>query len=252
MQRKYAGRDEFLRYYPLMINSDTSPEILLADDDTVLAGLLQEYLQGERYTVTTVHDGEAALQVAGNDYSLIILDIMMPKMDGLEVLKAIRSRDIQTPVIMLTARGDDIDRILGLELGADDYMPKPCNPRELLARIKAILRRSNQSSETEPVAETKLSLAALQMNPQNREAHLSEELLSLTHTEFELLYLLLAEHGKLVTKQQISEKILGRKLGAYDRSIDVHVSNLRRKLSASPALSIQTIRGNGYLLATSG
>jgi len=249
MQRKCAGWNEFLRYYPDMINTDTSPEILLADDDTVLAELLQEYLQGEQFSVTVVNDGEAALRAASNEYSLIILDIMMPKMDGLDVLKVIRNRDIHTPVIMLTARGDDIDRILGLELGADDYMPKPCNPRELLARIKAIMRRSGHTNGSEQTVETRLSLSGLDMNPQNREARLAEGLLSLTHTEFELLYLLLAESGRLVSKEQISEKILGRKLGAYDRSIDVHISNLRRKLSSSEALSIQTIRGNGYLLA---
>lgn len=227
----------------------TQHHILLADDDTVLAELLTEYLQGEGFKITLVHNGEDALAASKTPKDMIILDIMMPKMDGLEVLKSIRQSDTNTPVIMLTARGDDIDRILGLELGADDYMPKPCNPRELLARIKAILRRASPTEKT-PVSEQHdiISVGDLEMNLHNRQATLQSERLVLTQTEFDILQLLMQSADGLMTKQKISEDVLGRKLGAYDRSIDVHISNLRRKLASSEKLSIQTVRGSGYLL----
>ena len=226
----------------------TQPHILLADDDTVLAELLAEYLQGEDYLITVVNDGEAALEASKTPKDMIILDIMMPRMDGLDVLKAIRQNDNETPVIMLTARGDDIDRILGLELGADDYMPKPCNPRELLARIKAILRRASAADAKPTVKTDKLSVGDLAMNLHNRQVKLKEETLVLTQTEFDILQMLVQTPDELISKNQISEEILGRKLGAYDRSIDVHISNLRRKITESDALSIQTVRGSGYLL----
>ena len=225
----------------------TQHHILLADDDIVLAELLTEYLQGEGFEITLVHNGEDALAASKSPKDMIILDIMMPKMDGLEVLKAIRQTDTDTPVIMLTARGDDIDRILGLELGADDYMPKPCNPRELLARVKAILRRATQSDKPSSQSD-QLSVGDLEMNVHNRQAKLQEQMLVLTQTEFDILQLLMQSADELITKQKISEDILGRKLGAYDRSIDVHISNLRRKLAPSEMLSIQTVRGSGYLL----
>jgi two-component system response regulator CpxR len=222
--------------------------ILLADDDTVLAELLAEYLQGEDFQVTVVNDGEAALAASKTPKDMIILDIMMPRMDGLDVLKAVRQTDNETPVIMLTARGDDIDRILGLELGADDYMPKPCNPRELLARIKAILRRSAVTDKKSSTQTDKLAVGDLQMNFHNRQVTLKEDTLVLTQTEFDILQMLVQTPDELISKNQISEEILGRKLGAYDRSIDVHISNLRRKLTSSDLLSIQTVRGSGYLL----
>jgi len=222
--------------------------ILLADDDTVLAELLAEYLHGQGFEITLVHNGEDALEASKSAMDMIILDIMMPKMDGLEVLKSIRQTDNETPVIMLTARGDDIDRILGLELGADDYMPKPCNPRELLARIKAILRRASVV-ERKPSPQTDhIEVGDLRMNTHNRQAQLQQETLVLTQTEFDILQLLLESPDELISKQYISEEILGRKLGAYDRSIDVHISNLRRKISPTDTLSIQTVRGSGYLL----
>lgn len=226
----------------------TQHNILLADDDIVLAELLTEYLQGEGFEITLVHNGEEALEASKTPKDMIILDIMMPKMDGLEVLKAIRQTDTDTPVIMLTARGDDIDRILGLELGADDYMPKPCNPRELLARIKAILRRASASEKASSSQGDLLTVGDLAMNVHNRQAKLQDEVLVLTQTEFDILQLLMQSADELITKQKISEEILGRKLGAYDRSIDVHISNLRRKLTPSDMLNIQTVRGSGYLL----
>lgn len=222
--------------------------ILLADDDTVLAELLAEYLQGEDYLVTIVNDGEAALEASKTPKDMIILDIMMPRMDGLDVLKAVRQNDNETPVIMLTARGDDIDRILGLELGADDYMPKPCNPRELLARIKAILRRASVTDKKPATQTDKIIVGDLQMNLHNRQVAIKEDALVLTQTEFDILQMLMQVPDELISKNQISEEILGRKLGAYDRSIDVHISNLRRKITASDVLSIQTVRGSGYLL----
>lgn len=226
----------------------TQAHILLADDDTVLAELLTEYLQGEGFKITLAHNGVDALEATKTPKDMIILDIMMPRMDGLEVLKAVRQNGIETPVIMLTARGDDIDRILGLELGADDYMPKPCNPRELLARIKAILRRAAGSEKKSLTQSDQIKLGDLNLNLHNRQATLLDEVLVLTQTEFDILQLLMQAPDELITKQTISETVLGRKLGAYDRSIDVHISNLRRKLSASEQLSIQTIRGSGYLL----
>ena len=226
----------------------TQHHILLADDDIVLAELLTEYLQGEGFEITLVHNGEDALAASKSPKDMIILDIMMPKMDGLEVLKSIRQTDTDTPVIMLTARGDDIDRILGLELGADDYMPKPCNPRELLARVKAILRRASQSDKPSSSQSDQLTVGDLEMNVHNRQAKLLGQVLVLTQTEFDILQLLMQSADELITKQKISEDILGRKLGAYDRSIDVHISNLRRKLTPSEMLSIQTVRGSGYLL----
>lgn len=224
------------------------PQILLADDDVVLAEMLTEYLQGEGFEITLVHNGEDALAASKSPKDMIILDIMMPKMDGLEVLKAVRQTDNETPVIMLTARGDDIDRILGLELGADDYMPKPCNPRELLARVKAILRRAN-ITESKSAAQTDyIETGELRMNTHNRQVQLQGETLVLTQTEFDILQMLLESPDELISKQHISEEILGRKLGAYDRSIDVHISNLRRKISPTTTLNIQTVRGSGYLL----
>lgn len=225
----------------------TQHHILLADDDTVLAEMLTEYLQGEGFQITLVHNGEDALSASQSKKDMIILDVMMPKLDGLEVLKSIRQTDTSTPVIMLTARGDDIDRILGLELGADDYMPKPCNPRELLARIKAILRRANPVEKTQSQGD-QITVGDLVMNQHNRQVKLQDEILVLTQTEFDILQLLVRAPDELITKQTISEEVLGRKLGAYDRSIDVHISNLRRKLAPSELLNIQTVRGSGYLL----
>jgi len=149
---------------------------------------------------------------------------------------------------MLTARGDDIDRILGLELGADDYMPKPCNPRELLARVKAILRRANITENKSAAQTDYIEMGELRMNTHNRQVQLQGETLVLTQTEFDILQMLLESPDELISKQHISEEILGRKLGAYDRSIDVHISNLRRKISPTTTLNIQTVRGSGYLL----
>lgn len=229
--------------------------ILLVDDDTDLSELLAEYLSNEGYEVETADSAEAALVRlnAQEVFDLWVLDIMMPGMSGLELLQQVRPR-MKTPVIMLTGRGDDIDRILGLEMGADDYLPKPANPRELLARIKAVLRRSqtHPGKSSEGFPQQQMHLGELSLDPQLREARVGTQLLSLTSAEFSVLAYLMQSAGHLVTKERLTEQVLHRKLTAYDRSIDVHVSRVRTKLSqVSVALaeSIKTVRGQGYQLA---
>ncbi len=223
-------------------------KILLADDDQLLADLLVEYLQSQDFEVTHVADGEAAVAaVAAQPPELVILDVMMPKMDGFEALREIRAKSM-VPIIMLTARGDDIDRIVGLEMGADDYMPKPCNPRELSARIRAILRRSSQDSKT---AEDNNSLLIhdLSLDTQSRVVMCAERKLDLTSTEFNVLHALLLQAGEVVSKNTLSEAALGRKLLPFDRSTDMHISNLRKKLGehASGEPRIKTVRNQGYI-----
>lgn len=221
-------------------------KVLLVDDDTELCALQAEYLRVEGFEVEAVHDGEqgAALALSGG-FEIVVLDVMMPRTNGIEALRRIRVQS-RIPVIMLTARGDDIDRVLGLELGADDYVPKPCTPRELVARIRAILRRAQGPAgprESQP-----LSVGELCVRPEQRRAEWRGALLDLTSTEFNLLEVLARSAGNPVSKNELSEKALGRPLARYDRSIDVHVSNLRAKLGdlhdgRSP---IQTVRGIGY------
>ena len=186
------------------------------------------------------------MATSGRHFDLILLDVMLPDMDGFEVLKALRRTHL-TPVLMLTAKGDDFDRILGLELGADDYLPKPFNSRELSARIKAICRRMEllpSSSQQQA-----LSIDDLYLEPASQRVTLQGRALVLTGTEFAMLQLLMINRGKLVSKQDLSEKVLGRKLSAFDRSIDMHVSNLRRKLGEIQTRErIRTLRGSGYML----
>lgn len=216
--------------------------ILLIDDDQDLSQLLKEYLEAEGYVCSTAFDGPSGLHLATqNSYDLVILDIMLPGMTGIEVLKQIRQQKESLPILMLTAKGDDVDRILGLELGADDYVPKPCNPRELLARIKAILRRSQT---------VKPAQGALMIQSSRMEASYEGHTLRLTGAEFKTLESLHQALGKIVTKESLCEQALGRKLSRYDRSVDVHVSNLRKKLVAAGADPdiIVNQRGTGYLL----
>jgi two-component system response regulator CpxR len=217
--------------------------ILIADDDIELCELLREYLQQEGFDVRLAHDGEQALREArmpGLD--AMVLDIMMPAKSGTEVLKALRA-DSALPVIMLTARGEDLDRILGLELGADDYLPKPCNPRELVARIRAVLRRSGGS-----MIPGLVKVEDLQLDPGSRELRRAGERVELTSTEFSVLQALLQKPGEVVSKRDLYLAALGREPVRYDRSIDMHVSNLRRKLGPSPVgrARIETVRGIGY------
>ncbi|GAB3013374.1 response regulator [Bowmanella dokdonensis] len=222
--------------------------LLLIDDDTELSALLKNYLEPQGYRLTMAHTGPAGLDLAtgGQHFDLILLDVMLPETDGFEVLKTLRRTHL-TPVLMLTARGDDFDRILGLELGADDYLPKPFNSRELSARIKAICRRM----ELLPASSQQQCLAIdeLLLDPATQKASVQGRELALTGTEFAMLHLLMANQGKLVSKQHLSEKIMGRRLSAFDRSIDMHVSNLRRKLAdVQPKERIRTLRGSGYML----
>lgn len=222
-----------------------STSILLADDDAELSAMLKEYLERDGFKVTAVHDGESASQLALQQaHQLVVLDVMMPRMDGIEALRRIRQAS-RVPVIMLTARGDDVDRILGLELGADDYVPKPCTPRELAARMRAILRRVQEpKGETGPLAVGKIMLW-----PQKRRAECRGNPLDLSSTEFNVLEILMRNAGRVVSKKEISQAALGRPLARFDRSIDVHLSSIRQKLGQD-GKRIHTVRGMGYHLVT--
>lgn len=229
----------------------TSANILLVEDDQELNELLTEFLQLEGFNVTSTFDGVAGLEAAlSGDHDAIVLDIMLPKMNGLEVLKQLRNSQ-KTPVLMLTARGDEVDRIVGFEMGADDYLPKPCNPREIIARIKAILRRVEMDlADAQPVSKNGIiKLEDIEVNPATRVATLNDEPLELTSTEFNLLESLLSNAGQVISKEDLTETALGRKLTLYDRSVDMHLSNLRKKLGAfaDGEARIKTVRGVGYL-----
>jgi len=228
--------------------------ILLGDDDEELTQLLQEYLHNHGIQSDCVHDGEAVierLKVAMHDsapYDLLVLDIMMPKIDGLSVLRQLPAiSDI--PVIMLTAKGEEIDRIIGLELGADDYITKPCNPRELLARINAVIKRSRitasgaATSEHLPLPESRLHL-----DQNQRICQIDGVELQVTGTEFDILLALLKQKGEVVSKAWLSQHVLQRELQPFDRSLDVHVSRLRKKLQPFHDEPIKAIRGKGYQL----
>ncbi|MEH6652132.1 MAG: response regulator transcription factor [Motiliproteus sp.] len=229
--------------------------ILLVDDDLELCQMLDEYLQLEGFTVDQAHDGEQALQrVAEGSYSVIILDVMMPGLNGFDTLKALRQLSGgagSTPVLMMSARGEEVDRIVGLEIGADDYLPKPCSPRELLARIRAITRRvalEHQSDSATPTG--MLALGSLVIDPDNLSAQFDGTPLQLTQTELRILQQLLEAPSQLVTREALSRHALNRLPGPFDRSLDMHLSNLRRKLNlvAPDLVRIQTVRGSGYRL----
>jgi len=222
-------------------------QVLLADDDVELAGMLTEYLEREGFTVTAVHDGEAAARLAlSGSYQIVVLDVMMPKQDGIEALRQIRQTS-RVPVVMLTARGDDVDRIVGLELGADDYVPKPCTPRELVARLRAILRRAQGGANVGGASAGPLEIGALKLWPEKRRAEWHSRELVLTSIEFNVLEVLMKNAGRVVSKHEISEQALGRPLARFDRSIDVHLSAIRQKLGDGARL-IRTVRGLGYHL----
>ncbi|MGN5517488.1 response regulator transcription factor [Halopseudomonas sp. Lyrl_26] len=216
----------------------------MIDDDRELCDLLGSWLEAEGFSLTAVHDGAAGLEAALNgDYGAIVLDMMLPGMNGLEVLRALR-QSCNTPLLMLSARGEPVDRILGLELGADDYLAKPADPRELVARLRALLRRSAAGSDA-PV----LQVGDLRMDTASLMCWQDDELLPLTQTEALILRTLLEHAGQLVDRQSLSRQALGKPLGPYDRSLDMHISNLRRKLGsfADGRNRIQSIRGRGYL-----
>ncbi|MEH6470714.1 MAG: response regulator transcription factor [Halopseudomonas sp.] len=229
--------------------------ILLVDDDLELCQMLAEYLHLEGFEVVQAHDGQQALALtASNHYSVIILDVMMPGLNGFDTLKALRQQQgsqSATPVLMMSARGEEVDRIVGLEIGADDYLPKPCSPRELLARIRAIIRRVELEHQNHtPGDQQTLQLGELVLDSPNQSAHLAGQSLTLTQTEFRILECLLGSAGQLVTKEALTRHALNRSLGPFDRSIDMHLSNLRRKLNQvdSTAIQVQTVRGSGYRL----
>ncbi|OZB41902.1 MAG: DNA-binding response regulator [Alishewanella sp. 34-51-39] len=229
------------------------PKILMIDDDTELTQLVAEYLALDGFEFEAVHDGEQGLaRATHSNCDLILLDVMLPKLDGLSVLKALRQGPY-CPVLMLTARGDDIDRILGLELGADDYLAKPFNPRELVARIKAILRRIELLQQEQQDLSPLLELNEVRLNAQNRQVSCASHPISLTATEFQLLEQLMRRAGEVVSKDDLSRAVLGRRLQQYDRSLDMHISNIRKKLAQhSQSEKIQTLRGSGYLFLTEG
>lgn len=224
--------------------------LLVVDDDTELAQMLKEYLEPEGIELTIASTGNHGLSLArAEEFKLIVLDVMLPGLSGFDVLREYRSSGGTTPVIMLTARGDDIDRIVGLEMGADDYLPKPFNPRELLARIKAILRRSSDAQKPRP---TTVQLGLLRADMQRRELSYSDTSIPVTNAEFIILTSLMQEPGEIVSRAALTKAALGRQLLPDDRSLDTHVSNLRRKLAKcdSEAPIIRSIRGNGYMLVS--
>lgn len=228
-------------------------KILLVDDDRELTLLLKELLEMEGFNITVAHDGEQALSLLDSSINLLLLDIMMPKKNGIDTLKELRQNH-HTPVIMLTARGSELDRVLGLELGADDYLPKPFNDRELVARIRAILRRSNWNEQQQYVDTNvpTLDVDGLQLNTGRQEASFDGKVLDLTGTEFTLLYLLAQHLGQVVSRELLSQEVLGKRLTSFDRAIDMHISNLRRKLpnrkDGHPWF--KTLRGRGYLMVS--
>jgi len=217
--------------------------VLIIDDDVELCELLAARMEGEGFEIEAVHDGARGLERAlSREHSLIVLDLMLPGMAGLDVLRRVRQQS-PVPVLILTARGGDADRILGLEIGADDYVPKPFNPRELIARMRAILRRTVRVG---PGANA-LVAGEIRLDPASRETWVNDRPIALTSVEFALLEILLQHPGQIVTREELTETILGRKLGPFDRVIDVHVSNIRKKLGASVD-PIKAVRGRGYLL----
>src|SRR6266481_7835200 len=222
--------------------------ILIIDDDFELCTLVSEYLAAEGFRIEAVHDGETGLQRAsGGSYLLVVLDVMLPGMSGFDVLRRIRATS-RIPVLLLTARGEDVDRIVGLEIGADDYLPKPFNPRELVARIRAILRRTRGKGET-PVPEV-IRVGDVELDPATRSVQHRGKPVDLTSVEFGLLQVLLREAGRVVTREALVDEVLGRKFSPFDRSIDMHVSKVRKKLGDSDAEDhIKTVRGAGYIFA---
>ena len=218
--------------------------VLIVDDDIELCKLLSERLNSEGFALEAVHDGSRGLErVLSQEHALVVLDLMLPGMHGLEVLRRVRNQS-PVPVLILTARGEDVDRILGLEIGADDYLPKPFNPRELIARIRAILRRTSQPAQTG----RSLTVGGVQLDPAAREVRMDSMQIDLTSVEFTLLETLLRDAGHVVTREELTETVLGRKLGPFDRVIDVHISNLRKKLGrAHGEERIKAVRGSGYV-----
>ena len=232
-------------------NMGSGPAVLLVDDDNELCTMLVEYLSREGYRVHAVNDGASGVNaVAQGGFDIVVMDITMPRMDGFDALRRMRVNS-SIPVLMLTARGDDVDRIVGLELGADDYLGKPFNPRELAARLKAILRRATNPEGGPGAAKPHaIVVGDLVLDAGKRTMLRSGQPLSLTGTEFAVAEILMRSSGEVVSKDTLSEEVLGRRLLPFDRSIDTHVSNLRRKLGPGVGgeSRIRTVRGRGYVL----
>ncbi|MCJ8169056.1 response regulator transcription factor [Atopomonas sediminilitoris] len=225
--------------------------ILLVDDDLELCELLSTWLNQDGFSVSAVHAcANARAVVSQQTFDALVLDVMLPDGNGLELLKQLRQQQVSVPVVMLSARGEPLDRILGLELGADDYLPKPCDPRELSARLKAVLRRSQSNTPTQlgTGAKANLHCGDLTLISQRGLVLIGEHEIELTPTESDLLGILLSPAGELCSKEVLSERVLGKRLMPYDRSLDVHISNLRKKLgpNADGQPRLQSIRGRGY------
>ena len=219
--------------------------LLVVDDDIELCSLLEEFLRREGYTVESVHEGKTGLEKAlQGGYDLIVLDVMLPGMDGFEILKRLRAQS-RVPVLMLTARGEDVDRIIGLEIGADDYLSKPFNPRELSARVKAILRRTDARPHR-----GRIEVNGIALDPGTREVTVDGRAIEITTLEFDILEQLMRSAGRVVSRDELMEGLYNRKATPFDRSIDMHVSHLRKKLEGGRPL-IKTIRGVGYQFSQS-
>lgn len=228
----------------------TVDRILVIDDDVELCSLVAEYLKPEGFQVDSVYDGQSGLERAlDGDHLLVVLDVMLPRLNGFEVLRRIRNQS-RIPVLLLTARGEDVDRIVGLEIGADDYLPKPFNPRELVARIHAILRRTREKPIRAPMPEI-VRVGDVELDPATRTVRHAGEPVELTSVEFSLLEMLLREAGRVVSRERLADVVLSRKFSPFDRSIDMHVSKVRKKLGDSNGGTdhIKTVRGVGYIFA---
>jgi DNA-binding response OmpR family regulator len=227
-------------------------QLLVIDDDMDLCELVAEYLEPEGYKVEAVHNGEAGTERAlSGEHTLVVLDVMLPGINGFEVLRRIRAQS-RVPIVMLTARGEDVDRIVGLEIGADDYLPKPFNPRELVARINAVLRRMRPDEDDERQAFSMLSVGDIEMETGTRTVRRAGDGVELTVVEYDLLEKLLRAPGRIVTREELVRDVLHRGLSPFDRSIDMHVSNLRKKLGhqVQGVERIKTVRGVGYIYAS--
>ncbi len=258
MRYGYLGRFSILSPKPMRINSGENPEIpgkeaiflekiLVIDDDYELCDLLQEYLEPEGFEIQTAHNGKEGLEKAlSGEFDLVVLDIMLPEQNGFDVLRHLRNTS-EIPVIMLTARGEDVDRIVGLEMGADDYLPKPFNPRELTARIRSILRRARNSHSDGD--DSVLAVGDVELHRKSHSATCGGNSLRLTGVEFRFLHMLLENAGSIVSRQALAQKVLERSYSPFDRSVDVHISNIRKKMGPLPEGEerIKTIRGEGYL-----
>jgi two-component system, OmpR family, response regulator CpxR len=235
----------------MISRSPQQDRILVIDDDVELCELISEYLGAEGFEVDLVHNGlDAVDRIDTGEHELAVLDVMLPEINGFEVLRRIRTRS-RIPVLMLTARGDDVDRIVGLELGADDYLAKPFNPRELVARIQAVLRRTRRwPAESGP---TRLVFEDVVLDTGTRTAFLNDDVIELTGVEFDLLHAFIQDAGTVLKREDLAKRILGREFSPFDRSIDMHVSNLRRKLGSrnDRGERIKSIRGVGYLYTRS-